>query len=84
MLATGSSIASAGTSASEGCNAADSSMQSTSADGELQPLLDRQIGIGVAALAWRELLQCGGEHADRHVHRFEWLASVMSVSLLIQ
>ena len=39
--------------------------------GELQPLLDREVGIWVAALARRELLQCGGQHSDRHVHRFE-------------
>ena len=38
---------------------------------ELQPLLDREIGIGVSALARCELLKCRGEHSDRHVHRFE-------------
>ena len=49
VLATGSSIASAGTSASDGCSAADSSMQSASeCHGEVEPLLDREVGIGVA------------------------------------
>ena len=35
--------------------------------GEVEPLLDRQVGIGVAPLARRELLEGGGEHADGHV-----------------
>ena len=42
-------------------------------DGELEPLLDGQIGIRVASLARRELLERGGEHADRHELRFELL-----------
>ena len=35
--------------------------------GEVEPLLDRQVGIGVAPLARRELLEGGGQHADGHV-----------------
>ena len=40
---------------------------------EVEPFLDGQIGIRVASLARRELLQRGGEHADRHELRFELL-----------
>ena len=49
-------------------------MQSASRrDREIEPLLDGQIGIGVASLAGRELLERGGEHADRHELRLELL-----------
>ena len=40
-------------------------------DREVEPLLDGQIGIRVAALARRELLERSGEHADRHELRIE-------------
>ena len=40
--------------------------------GEVEPLLDGEIGVRVAALAGRELLEGGGEHADRHVDGLEW------------
>ena len=39
--------------------------------GEVQPLLHGEIGVGVASLAWRQLLERGGEHSDRHVDRGE-------------
>ena len=42
-------------------------------DREVEPLLDGQIGIRVASLAGRELLERGGEHADRHELRLELL-----------
>jgi hypothetical protein len=42
-------------------------------DREIEPLLDRQIGIRVTSLARRELLERGGEHADRHELRLELL-----------
>ena len=35
--------------------------------GEVEPLLDGEVGVGVAPLARRQLLERGGEHADRHV-----------------
>ncbi len=39
--------------------------------GKVEPVLDRPIGIGVADLARRQLLQCRGEDANFHELRFE-------------
>ena len=41
--------------------------------GEVEPFLDGEIGVGIPAIAWRQLLEGGGEYADRHVHGLEWL-----------
>ena len=38
----------------------------TQLGGEVQPLLDGEVRIGVALLPWRQLLQCRGQHADGH------------------
>ena len=38
---------------------------------ERHPLLDREVGVGVALLAGGELLQGGGQHADLHELRLE-------------
>ena len=38
---------------------------------EVEPLLDREIGVGVAALSRRQLLQCCGQYAEGHVARLE-------------
>ena len=56
-------------------------MQSApSGTGEVEPFLDGEIGVGVPALAWRQLLEGGGEHADRHVDGLEWLGSARQTS----
>jgi hypothetical protein len=52
VFATGSSIASAGTSASLGWNALDTCTTSAPSSRERQPFLDREIRIGVASAAW--------------------------------
>jgi hypothetical protein len=67
VLATGSSIASAGTSASDGCRRG-GQLDAVGAEllREAEPLLDREVRVGVALLARRQLLQRGGQHADRH------------------
>ena len=41
--------------------------------GEVEPFLDGEIGVGIPAIAWRQLLEGGGEYADRHVDGLEWL-----------
>ena len=41
--------------------------------GEVEPFLDGEIGVGIPAFAWRQLLEGGGEYADRHVDGLEWL-----------
>jgi hypothetical protein len=33
---------------------------------EIQPFFDREVRIGVAPLAWRQLLKRGGQHAELH------------------
>ena len=49
--------------------------------GELHPFLDGEIGVGVALLARRELLQRGGQHAD--LHEF-WLERFDGHGLLLR
>ena len=72
VLATGSSIASGGTSAL-GRMERRRQLDVVRAElaRELQPLLDGAIGIGVAHLARRQLLQRRREDADFHELRFE-------------
>ena len=42
-------------------------------DREVEPFLDGEIRVRVASLARRQLLERGGQHADRHELRFESL-----------
>ena len=39
---------------------------------ELQPLLDREVGVGIAAFPRGQLLEGGREDADWHVGGLEW------------
>ena len=52
-------------------------------DGEIEPFLDGQIGVRVASLARRELLQGGGEHAHRHELGFELLDVAHGLALFV-
>ena len=68
--ATGSSMASAGTSASSSGSADEICSRLTPMSAGIgDPVLDGEVGIGPALVARRELLQRGAEDADLHVFR---------------
>ena len=80
VLATGSSIASGGTSDSRRVQRRRQlDVVGAELARELQPVLDRAIGIGVAHLARRQLLQRGGQDADFHELRLQTESSSIEV-----
>ena len=84
VLATGSSSAAGRTSLSLGWSAAESSMFGAPiCTGELQPLLDGEIRVGIAPLAGSQLLQRGRQYAELHRPRREARALRFAGTILL-